>query len=225
MAGFRSLFILTAAAFYSLIGTAASAATITPVAVSATSSFPFTDIYRPERLIDGSGVTGGLHGSDYTTMFLTAQEDQQAVLTFDLGARYALSGASIWNYNFGTAGFFSLLRRGVRDFTLALSDDGTSFATIYTGTLAQGTGLPLAAQSVSFAGTGRYVSLNILNNHAFADYDANDTASGLSEIRFAGSAVPEPATWLMMVSGIGLIGGVMRRNRARPAISAGRVLA
>ncbi len=210
-------YFIRAAACASLIALSAAsapAAVITPVAVTSTSSFLFTDIYRPERLIDGSGLTGGLHGNDFNTMFLTALEDQQATLTFDLGARYDLTGASLWNYNFGDQGFASLLRRGVRDFSIGVSDDGTSYSTVFTGVAAQGTGQPIAAQDFAFAGTGRYVALNILTNHALNDFDANDTGSGLSEVRFGGtiSAVPEPATWAMMIGGFGLIGGALRRR-------------
>ena len=35
----------------------------------------------------------------------------------------------------------------------------------------------------------------------------------ISEVTFAGSVVPEPASWAMMIAGFGLIGGVMRRRR------------
>ncbi|MET0270304.1 MAG: discoidin domain-containing protein [Sphingomonas sp.] len=215
MSRLRTLFLLTCAAFSSLVGSGASAAVLTPVGVTATSSFPFTDVYRPERLIDGSGLAGGLHDADFNTMFLTAQEDQQARLTFDLGARYALTGASLWNYNFGAPGFFSLLRRGVRDFSISLSDDGRAYTRVFGGTLAQGTGAALAAETFAFAGQGRFVALDILSNHASGDYDANDTASGLSEIRFSGSAVPEPTAWAMMIGGMGLAGGMMRARRNR----------
>ena len=44
---------------------------------------------------------------------------------------------------------------------------------------------------------------------------------GLSHLAFFGqrSAVPEPATWLMMIAGFGLIGGAMRRRKAVTALA------
>lgn len=206
--------LLGAAAILAI--TPVSAATITPVSVSSTSSFPFNDIYQPVNLIDGSGLSDGLHGGDFNDMFLTALEDQQATLLFDLGGVFTLTGANIWNYNFGLPGFFSLLRRGVRDFTVDVSITGTGFDRAYSGTLTQGTGQPLAAETFGFNATGRYVAINILNNYASGDYDADDTPSGLSEVRFDGvAAVPEPATWAMMLLGFGLVGAMARRHPAR----------
>ena len=47
---------------------------------------------------------------------------------------------------------------------------------------------------------------------------------GLDNIRFdvrsiANGAVPEPATWAMMIGGIGLAGGALRRRRGTPALA------
>ena len=47
-----------------------------------------------------------------------------------------------------------------------------------------------------------------------ADTGFNDNAGG-----FSVAAVPEPATWLMMIVGFGAIGAGMRARRARPAVS------
>jgi hypothetical protein len=48
----------------------------------------------------------------------------------------------------------------------------------------------------------------------------NDNSMGLGEVSFFGGAVPEPASWAMMVAGFGLAGAAMRR-RARSALSLG----
>jgi hypothetical protein len=39
----------------------------------------------------------------------------------------------------------------------------------------------------------------------------------VSEVSFFGVAVPEPATWAMLVTGFGMIGAVLRRRRLAPA--------
>ncbi len=199
---------LAAAAF----ATPAMAATITPVSVTATNTFPFWGSYRPERLIDGSGLSGNLHNNDFNGMWMTDQSVQQASLTFDLGEIYQLTGASIWNYNYGNPNeFMSTILRGVRDFTIDLSLDGTDFTNVLSDRLAMGTGQPMAAQTFDLDGEARYVRINVLNNYGFSLDRPQDIASGLSEVRF--SAVPEPATWAMMIAGFGLVGGALRRRR------------
>ena len=44
--------------------------------------------------------------------------------------------------------------------------------------------------------------------------DARDTS-------FAAAAVPEPAAWSLMIAGVGLVGGAMRRRTVRTAVSFG----
>lgn len=74
-----------------------------------------------------------------------------------------------------------------------------------------------ASNGVGYQGTAFYV------------FDAGNLASGLDQFTFnlaglsnarlysTGSyipAVPEPATWAMLLAGVGLVGGTMRRRRA-----------
>jgi hypothetical protein len=42
----------------------------------------------------------------------------------------------------------------------------------------------------------------------------NDESWGIDNIRLSASAVPEPASWAMLILGFGLVGGAMRRRRA-----------
>lgn len=46
-------------------------------------------------------------------------------------------------------------------------------------------------------------------------------AWGIDDISFTNSAVPEPATWLMMLMGFAAIGGAMRRQRQNVQVSFG----
>src|SRR3546814_20017314 len=82
-----------------LCSTSAFAATITPVSVTASSTFPFWDQYKAVNLINGSGMSGALHDGTYTNMWMTDLGPQNAVLTFDLGSVYSLGAISLWNYN------------------------------------------------------------------------------------------------------------------------------
>jgi len=201
--------------------TPALAGTITPVAVTASDTFPFFGQYKPENLIDGSGLSGGRHDDDYVNMWMTDQSVQAATLTFDLGGSYVLTGVDIWNYNFGDPGFASLLDRGAKDFTVALSSDGVSYTQVLASTLLRGTGDALDAQRFALAGGARYVQVNLLNNYATDPY-TNFTSVGLSEVRFAGAlaaAVPEPASWAMMIAGFGLVGGALRTVPRRFAVA------
>lgn len=198
------------------LSSAAGAATIVPTGVVALDTFSLFGQYKPENLINGSGLSqGGLHDADFSAMWMTNLGVNQAQITFDLGSVFTLSGVDIWNYNFGDPQQFqSTILRGVKDLRLLTSLDGVAFQEASTGTLQMGTGQPLAGQSFSLTGDARFVKLDILNNYGQGTYAERDWNSGLSEVRFAGvSAVPEPATWAMMLLGFGAVGYSMRRRK------------
>lgn len=190
---------------------------ISATGVTASSTFDIFGEYRPENLINGSGLSGALHDASYTGMWMTNLGVSTGSLVFDLGASRAIEGISIWNYNFGTPGFLSTLDRGAQGFTVSLSSDNASFTQALAGSLTRGTGQPIAAESFGLAGTGRYVRLDLTSNFADPLFGVG-TPVGLSEVRFAVSAVPEPASWVMMIGGFGLIGGAMRRARKQAAV-------
>ena len=84
----------------------------------------------------------------------------------------------------------------------------------------QGQSWALAAGNywVSFSTNGslsmRFLAPNPLTKYAFSD-NANWTESARNlalGIRITGGAVPEPASWAMMIAGFGLVGGMMRRR-------------
>ncbi|RYD29718.1 MAG: hypothetical protein EOP57_01285, partial [Sphingomonadales bacterium] len=107
-----------------------SAATITPVAVTASNTFALFGEYRPENLINGSGLDStGLHDNQYFNMWQTDLGVNQATLTFDLGGLYDLNAVNLWQYNFGNPSEFqSTILRGVKDFRIFTSADGTGFS-------------------------------------------------------------------------------------------------
>ena len=210
-------------AFAALALTAAmpvTAQTIAPVSVVASDTFSLFGQYKAENLINGSGLSAGLHDANFANMWMTNLGVNQASLTFDLGKAYNLTGTSIWTYNFGNPGEFqSTILRGVKDFRLFASTDGLSFEQLLEARLSPGTGQPLAAQDFTFAGVARFVRFDILNNHGEGTYAERDWSSGLSEVRFAGAAVPEPASWALMIAGFAIAGAGMRR-RPTPTVLA-----
>lgn len=212
---FKALPVAIAAAF---LATATNAAQITPVSVTATSTFN-NGFYTPQNLINGSGLSGGLHDNSFGNMWQTEQSEtaKLAQITFDLGGLFDLASADIWQFNYADGvqipGVISTLDRGVKDFRILTSLDGVSFTEAFAGTMARADGSPAAAQIFALDGLARFVQIDIQSNYAegtiYTTY-----ASGLSEVRFNGSAVPEPASWAMMIGGFGLVGGALRRRSA-----------
>ena len=186
----------------------AGAAVITPAAITASNTFPFFGEYKPENLINGSGLAGGVHDGVYTNMWMTDQTLQSATLLFDLGAVQKLEAINIWNYNTDFGMGYSLAR-GAKDFTVELSLDGVSFTEVLADTLDKGTGLPLPAESFALDGEARYVRLNLLNN-----YGDQWTAVGLSEVNFVAD-VPEPASLALLAGGLGLLAASRRRLKSQ----------
>lgn len=65
----------------------------------------------------------------------------------------------------------------------------------------------------TFAGTARSIDFG-----GTANYTAYDNITFGSDVA-GGGAVPEPATWAMMIGGFGAIGGAMRYRRRKTAVS------
>lgn len=204
--------VSTLAVLLTLAGPAAHAALITPVSVTASSTYHPT--FSATKLIDGSGLIppGNNHYVDYGgyLSWFSAFGTTTPSLIFDLGAAYDLTSALIWQF-----GYVSTW--GVNSFAVQTSLDGVTYSNAgsYNMTPAPAIwpvdGLP--AQEFLFAATAQYVRLNVLSNYT-------GPASGLSEVRFdglpasaapSGGGVPEPATLLLF--GVGMLGlGWVRRR-------------
>ena len=193
---------LAAAAAFALLGTAAQAATVAVSGVTASSTFHTYDV---QDLINGSGLTGGVHDGDYEHKWMTNQTTT-GWLVFDLGSDYNLTGTDIWNYNGGCCGE----GRSTKDLRISTSLDGLAYTTLGDYVLGGTSASDFTAQQIAFSSLARYVRFDLLSN-----YD-DDAFVGLSEVQFQGAtagAVPEPATWAMMITGFGLAGTALRRRR------------
>ena len=197
----------------------AVAATIAPIGVEASSTFTHYNQYKAENLINGSGMVGDLHDAGFTNMWMTDLGVDAATLTFDLGGLYKLAGLTVWNYNFGVEEYASTLDRAANAFTLAISTDGVTYTDILADNFSRGTGKLLAGESFGLSGAARFVRLNLTGNHQSDPATYGYSPVGLSEVRFEGSAVPEPATWAMMIIGFGAAGSAVRAARRRNILS------
>jgi hypothetical protein len=66
--------------------------------------------------------------------------------------------------------------------------------------------------STSFSATSQHTDIVFNNGTAARNDGAGDNYAGLDNVRL--TAVPEPATWAMMIAGFGLAGATLRRRRA-----------
>jgi len=173
-----------------------------------TASSYLNAFYLPEHLVDGSGLSAGLHDNYFGNMWLcTYLDTPTATLDFDLGGLYTLDNTFVWNYNWDVR-----LDRGTETLTILTSVDGINYSTVGGFSLPQGTGTALPAETLSLGGTlARYVRFNLTSNYGDPAY------LGLSEVQFNGSSssLPEPASAILVLTG--LAGGALWRLRRRPS--------
>jgi hypothetical protein len=160
-----------------------------------------------------TGFSGVTHDTSSGNMWRTfvasngfgAPVDPNAVLTWDLGATYNLTGIYYWNYN-----EFTEIDRGIRNVNISTSADGVNFSTPTLVTLAQSGG--------SFSDPGASLSLTALNAQyvrfeVISNYGDPDLA-GLGEVRFIGTAaIPEPSSYALILGGVACVFSLGLRRR------------
>jgi len=202
-------------------GTADAGVIVSPTAISASSTFPG---YDAGDLINQSGLTAGFvsgvtdfdayiagapgHSWLLENEWFTPFGETGAVLEMDLGAVFTLQTLALWTDEFWGAGAV----------TIATSLDGGSFTDVGSGAP---TDWPTGPQNYTADLFGlapsqaRYVRLTL--SGCPQPLSAPDGGCGLGEIAFEAAAVPEPATWAMLILGFGAMGLVARRRRALAA--------
>ena len=120
----------------------------------------------------------------------------------------------------GATGLLRLVDNSTRQITgVGILDDGA-------GQQSQNTIISLGSDSalvqIAFTFTNANdVALFTLDNISYvADAVIDGTAESATGVQFDVAAVPEPATWGMMLLGFALVGGAMRRRRVSVAFAA-----
>lgn len=163
--------------------------------------------------------------------FLTGDGQSQDTVpnpyvTVDLGGTFNLANFTLSNTSNGssndrgTGGFTilganSLVADGPNGFTL-----GGDITTLVSGTLAQQVaGSPPAGQTFSAASNTAVRYIQFVPTSATAANLYNPQSYGLNELKVFSAdptgAVPEPATWAMMIMGFGMVGSGLRVGRRK----------
>ena len=156
--------------------------------------------------ITGWTVTGS--GVDYIGNYWAAQNLSRSIDLNGIGQggiqqTFDTAAGTVYNVSFWLAG----------------NPDG---APITKNVLVGASGANSAAYTFNFTGfnqfdmgwvnyTYRFVATGASTTLSFASQDAGSYGGALDNVSVTG-AVPEPATWAMMILGFGLIGGAMRRR-------------
>ena len=153
-------------------------------------------------------------GSPSNWSFWLTPQGEGGTATIDLGSTYDITSLYVQNtlnrvYHDREAGQVNFYVSS----TAPTFGDVGSYGSEVNSTLfpnTESTGL-IADTTFDTNTVGRYVTIDITSFYG--------ASGGLNEVEvFGTSAVPEPATWAMMLAGMGMVGFAMRR-RAKVAVS------
>ena len=161
--------------------------------VNATASTTSDEDQQPAKLVDGSGLTDGVHSTQESDMWVGSAVDGEPVsLQFDFDRDYKIDNMHVWNYNFYLEPYIGL---GVKDITVEYTRDGAEWVTLGDFEVPQASGkADYAGTEIDFGGiAARSVRLLILSNRGGDDL----FQYGLSEVQFnyfpTFSRYPDPA--------------------------------
>ena len=126
--------------------------------------------------------------------------------------------------SFGSISSLSFLWGSVDDYNLLEVLDGSNnVMASFTGVDALGLGGTLGNQTSPLSNRLATLTFTGADQQLFTSLRLTSNTNAFEVDNFAIAAVPEPATWGMMIAGFALIGGMVRRRRratdAQPAMS------
>jgi hypothetical protein len=164
--------------------------------ITATASSANSTNESPDKTIDGSGLgTDGLHGTETTSMWLSAPSDPgPAWVQYEFDRLYKLHQMLVWNHNTNVE---PIVGFGAKSVTIDYSSDGIGWTTLGGAdqiARAPGASGYAANTTVDFGGVAaKYVRIKINSN-----WGSVLKQSGLSEVRFmvipAAARQPQPAS-------------------------------
>ncbi len=154
--------------------------------VATASTSAATGSGQPEALVNGAGLTDGLHGNADATMWSgKTPVGEPAWLQFDFDRVYKLFGMHIWNYN----GIYEyVLGFGLKDVTIEYATEPNEWVTWGDLQLARATGLETyAGQHIDLDGIAAQsirIDVNSVQYGGPQPGLENEVQAGLSEIQF-----------------------------------------
>jgi hypothetical protein len=166
--------------------------------------------------LSSPSLTATHAGTVPTNSWVSAQGTLTGQITFSFGGLYSVNSFSLWNQNGGGPGASGT--SGIRGVQVLTSTDGIVFTPLVGGpsTFAQVTGITnLPPEIFSFAAVNAtHFRFMVLSNWGETQVF---NVTGFGEVGFNGAAaVPEPATLLLLGSGLtGFAARVLRRRKPR----------
>ncbi len=161
-------------------------------------------IDAPSATSNENHTSGGVGTHVWTT-------NKPLELDFDFGTEYDLIALHVWNYfteQYDVDNIVFTFYGAGRNLVGSLSAEPR---------LGNAGGNPIIPESytLNFPTNVRYVNAVLTGSNGEVDFNNIGFTAELS----IPSAVPEPATWAMMIGGFGIVGGAMRRRARRVALA------
>jgi len=144
-------------------------------------------------------------------------DGNQIKISFD-----AAFGASITNFTFDVLNYAS----GIEQRLYVYDIDGVAILDAVLAVVAQDPAADNGSNNGYDFAQSKYTSYSVTSTNGISGFyvgpfgaEGNLSIDNLQVTTAASAAVPEPATWAMMIGGLGLVGASLRRRAARVAFA------